>query len=481
MVAVTNTPGLGPRRRTREAAPNAHGRRRTDLPGAGLPVAEALLRGRCADPQSVLLVDAAHERAAQLIAHDPALACTTFAADACTSLLLEGRLPHDVLPQLVADLSSHARVDPVALGLLALRDPRLLILPLEATLEIALLLLEAVAPVGAPSVWTLRDPSGPRLVQWRSEAPPEGLRALVDAATADGARAQDGDWTALVLKGFERRVAVLLLRVECGADAVAGALAAALATLLDRAFERAALIASTAEGTGAVARAEAARVTRMALDLHDGPLQDLVVLTQELGGLRRAVATSGLDGPAARGVLERIEDLEGFVTHLDGDLRDVANSLYAADELRRPFAEALGTLVRTFAARCDVEPHVALDGELDGLPENMRGTLLRIVQESLANVREHSGAGEVRIAISCTPTRVEAVIEDDGSGFDAAEALTRAARGGRLGLLGIVERVRLLGGSCDVASRPGAGCRIALEFARWNAATCPDRRKTPRT
>jgi signal transduction histidine kinase len=480
MVAATNAPGHARRRKTREPGPSAHGRRRTDLPGAGLPIADGLLRARCSDAQSVALVEAAHDRAAQLVSHDPALACASFAADACTSLLLEGRLPHADVPQLVADLASHARVDPVALGLRALRDPRLLRLPLEASLEIALLLLEAVAPVAAPSVWTLRDPTGPRLMQWRSELPPDGLRHLVDAATKDGTRAQDGAWTALVLKGFERRVAVLVLRVECGAAGVAGALAAALATLLDRAFERAALIASAADGTGAVARADAARVTRMALDLHDGPLQDLVVLTQGLGGLRRAVATCGLDGPAVAGVLERIEDLEGFVTHLDGDLRDVANSLYAADELRRPFVDALGALVRAFAARCDIEPHVTLAGELDGLPDATRGTLLRIVQESLGNVREHSGAREVWIAIACTSTRVEAVIEDDGDGFDAADALHQAARRGRLGLLGIVERVRLLGGTCDVTSQPGEGCRITLNFARWDAATCPDRRTTPR-
>lgn len=479
MAAVTNAPGHAPRHRTRKTE-STSGRLRPAADRAGLGVAATLLRARCADAAAVALVEAARDRAAQLVAHDPALARTSFAADACISLLIEGRLAHEDVPGLVGDLASRTRVDPVALGLTALRDPRLLILPLEATLEIALLLLEAVAPVGGPSVWTLRDPSGPRLIQWRSEEPPACVRELVDAATADGARATDGAWTGLVLRGFERPVAVLALRVECGADAVAGALAAAMATLLDRAFERAALIATTAEGTDAVTRADALRVTRMALDLHDGPLQDLVVLTQELGGLRRAVAAAGLAGPAAREVLDRVEDLEGFVTHLDGDLRDVANSLYGAGELRRPFAEALGAHVRTFSARCDVEPHVALEGELDQLPENMRSTLLRIVQESLGNVREHSGADEVHIAISCTPTRVQAVIEDDGDGFDATTALHDASRRGRLGLLGIVERVRLLGGSCDVISRPGEGCRIALNFARWNAATCPDRRKAPR-
>lgn len=82
-------------------------------------------------------------------------------------------------------------------------------------------------------------------------------------------------------------------------------------------------------------------------------------------------------------------------------------------------------------------------------------------------MREHSKARGVRIVINSGATQVDALIEDDGMGFDVEAAMYDSARRGRMGLLGIVERVRLLGGFCDIDSSPGEGCRVALTVARW--------------
>jgi len=96
------------------------------------------------------------------------------------------------------------------------------------------------------------------------------------------------------------------------------------------------------------------------------------------------------------------------------------------------------------------------------------------VQESLANVREHSGANEVQVKVHSGERGTEARIVDDGRGFEVAKTLIRAAKRGRLGLVGMGERVRLLGGSFDVESSPGGPTSISLMLPRWQPVTAAD-------
>ena len=67
-----------------------------------------------------------------------------------------------------------------------------------------------------------------------------------------------------------------------------------------------------------------------------------------------------------------------------------------------------------------------------------------------------------------------AQIVDDGRGFEVAKTLIRAAKRGRLGLVGMGERVRLLGGSFDVDSRPGGPTSISLVLPRWQPVAAAD-------
>jgi signal transduction histidine kinase len=85
----------------------------------------------------------------------------------------------------------------------------------------------------------------------------------------------------------------------------------------------------------------------------------------------------------------------------------------------------------------------------------------------LSNIREHSCARDVRVAVSGGRDRLIAEIVDDGCGFDVAETLLDAGRRGRLGLVGVSERARLLGGTCQLHSRPGGPTRVAVQLPRW--------------
>jgi len=97
---------------------------------------------------------------------------------------------------------------------------------------------------------------------------------------------------------------------------------------------------------------------------------------------------------------------------------------------------------------------------VDNVPESIPGDLalcvFRVVQESLRNVVKHSGSVEARVSLSGGETDLRLTVADTGRGFDVASAL---ASGG-LGLIGVRERLRLVGGEVSVTSAAGAGTRI---------------------
>jgi signal transduction histidine kinase len=82
----------------------------------------------------------------------------------------------------------------------------------------------------------------------------------------------------------------------------------------------------------------------------------------------------------------------------------------------------------------------------------------------LTNVARHAAAKNVWLALRSAGTEIELTIRDDGSGFDAPAAMTRAARGGSFGLVSMQERTSLAGGSIDIHSTPGAGTEIRARF-----------------
>jgi signal transduction histidine kinase len=91
------------------------------------------------------------------------------------------------------------------------------------------------------------------------------------------------------------------------------------------------------------------------------------------------------------------------------------------------------------------------------MPGEVETALYRIVQESLTNVVKHARASHVSIALTRMHGSVKAVIEDDGQGFDPG-----SPDGGH-GLVGMRERIALLGGRLQVESSPGAGTTIAVD------------------
>lgn len=105
---------------------------------------------------------------------------------------------------------------------------------------------------------------------------------------------------------------------------------------------------------------------------------------------------------------------------------------------------------------------VRLEGEIPDsrLPPDIETACYRIIQEAVTNVARHARARNVIVTLALTNGGLEAVVRDDGVGFDVPGARARAAAGGSFGLLGMEERVSLVGGRLQVDSAPGQGTRL---------------------
>jgi signal transduction histidine kinase len=209
------------------------------------------------------------------------------------------------------------------------------------------------------------------------------------------------------------------------------------------------------------------RLTRIGFDLHDGPLQELAALAADIRLLRAQAGGLELgDGPP--GLLGgRLDDFDARLVQLDRDLRELAHSLESPGMIARPLAEQLRGHAAALERQTGIDVSVEVEGDLDALSPSQRLAVARMVQEALTNVREHSGARSVSVRVEAGPTHTEAIVVDDGRGFQVERTLVRAAQRGRLGLVGMAERVRLLGGGLDVESRPGGPTTVAATIPRW--------------
>jgi signal transduction histidine kinase len=116
---------------------------------------------------------------------------------------------------------------------------------------------------------------------------------------------------------------------------------------------------------------------------------------------------------------------------------------------------ALERLASTFAERSGIPTAVESTLSAERLPPELETVLYRLVQEALTNVVKHSGAERVSVLLTRRDGGVRAVVEDDGRGFSPSDV-----RADALGLVGMRERLALLGGTLAVESEPGAGTAV---------------------
>jgi signal transduction histidine kinase len=193
---------------------------------------------------------------------------------------------------------------------------------------------------------------------------------------------------------------------------------------------------------------------RIARELHDETCQALAALALSF---HRAASA---EGPEEVG--RHLEVAKALATRT---LEDVHRLILA---LRPSVLDDLGLLpaLRWFAARHLETQGIAVRWEVEGLEGRLRPeieiALFRAVQEALTNVARHAEADAVLIQIARREGTLQIEIEDDGKGFDPASVADPVHSERGLGLLGIRERLELLGGQAEIDSSPGEGTRVVL-------------------
>ncbi len=105
---------------------------------------------------------------------------------------------------------------------------------------------------------------------------------------------------------------------------------------------------------------------------------------------------------------------------------------------------------------------VAQTGTAVRLPPETRGILFAAVRELLTNVVKHAGVGRARVTAAWGRTRLRLEVTDAGRGFPRAALRTRLLQGDCFGLFNLQERLRSLGGRCEIRSAPGRGTRVRM-------------------
>ena len=359
----------------------------------------------------------------------------------------------------------------LAAGELAMRDSRTGAQPPRDSIRTLLRLASSVAALRRASLW-LPGPDGRlQAIAQAGGAPTEG--------TAKAARRAFTEQSSSAASPGRTVIGVPVGRPPRVLGAVAGRTTRGLAGIAVRTLESAAPRIALALGreqlvdAAETSRAEAAKASERALvrfgfDMHDGPAQDVAGLLADLRGFKSQVAVAYAADPQLSVLTGRLEDLEARALAVADQIRRVARSARSPAVLDEPVEEVLrGELLALREVSGPIRCELEVSGPVDAATPSQRIALLRAIQEALRNVREHSDARTVSVRVDAGEERTVAEVRDDGCGFEAERALAAAARQGRMGLAGIVERARLLGGDCEVSSAPGGPTTIRISLPRW--------------
>jgi signal transduction histidine kinase len=398
-----------------------------------------------------------------------ALAASGYAADAVASLAADGRLTGEGARAIASALADARRESHAAVSLdlyqRAVASPVIRELPPLVGAEIVLRLLHDLGIVTHAGLWSSRDGALVEVVAVGEERPGRADRAAAWAALhRRRAVTRTGALHVGLVRRFGEPCASIVARVGSPRP-VARAHIETAAHAVSALLEREQLLERSAAVESRLVSAGERRLSRLGFDLHDGPIQDVLALGADVQQLRSQVTP--LVGDERRALVDgRFDDLLARVTELDRALRDLAHSLESRSILARPLSEVLHREVDAFSGQSGIEARLEIKGDPGSLTHSQRITVFRGIQESLANVREHSGASRVEIGVRVRRSAIDVHVRDDGRGFDVHPALVRAAQRGRLGIVGIGERVRMLGGTFEIDSAPGGPTTLRFTLPR---------------
>ncbi len=190
---------------------------------------------------------------------------------------------------------------------------------------------------------------------------------------------------------------------------------------------------------------------KLSRELHDEIGAAMAALLMEMGNLDKALP------PGDTALHERVQAVRKLAENNVGLVRNLSLLL------RPPMLDDLGLVpalkwkAREVARRTGIKIRVEAEEVSEDLPDEHRTCIYRVVQEALHNATRHAGAKQVRIQVRQEAKQIHVLIVDDGSGFEP-----RQEKG--MGILGMEERIRNLGGTLHIESSPGHGAQLSFEL-----------------
>jgi signal transduction histidine kinase len=215
---------------------------------------------------------------------------------------------------------------------------------------------------------------------------------------------------------------------------------------------------------GATTAGQEEERARIAREIHDGPVQEIIALGQRLDMARSSLVQHDVQGDCAEEIKILLDEMRGSQMATVEELRRIVN------DLRPVYLEDLGLLpaiemlVRQANTRGQGEVQIKVSAEIRRLPLEVELAAYRITQEALNNALQHAKARNVFIEVSCSGDGMVLVISDDGQGFSPPEHLENLTQMGRFGLLGIHERVIQHGGTMELDSKHLEGTRLTIHL-----------------
>jgi len=208
-----------------------------------------------------------------------------------------------------------------------------------------------------------------------------------------------------------------------------------------------------------ITRAQEEERKRIARELHDDVSTSLLLLIQRLDTITSSTR------PRLPGSLKaNLEDLHTQVAEALENLRRCAQDLRPRiiDDLG--LVAALEWMAENLIKDCGIDAQVKVVGAEPSLPDEVQLLLFRIAQEALTNIRRHAEASKAWITMEFGDDRIVLTVKDNGKGFEVPERIGDLTGAGRLGIMGMFERARLLGGTLDIKSELGKGTQVVTEL-----------------
>ncbi len=207
-----------------------------------------------------------------------------------------------------------------------------------------------------------------------------------------------------------------------------------------------------------IVRAQESERKRIARELHNDSLQDLLVIVNHMHTIEM-----GAYGELPEKTRTQVERIENEVLLVIDSLRRMSHGLNVSVLDNTGLLPALKWLGESVAQETSIKVMVTVVGKEHKLKSEAEVMIFRIVQEALSNIRQHSKASVAKIVLDFSGLEFRLTIKDNGYGFKVREDEQGGGEDGEMGLDIIRQRTKLLGGKLDIRSEPGNGTVITVE------------------